>query len=179
MEGFRSVVATGLGADEAVRLTIATLDGRPGLSTVPVAPGRLSVTRTRRPRWAIVLCVLTIWVFGLGLLFLLVTRTEGGDLFVVEGPRGAVVTVPPLLAGAEGRALVDALTGRSAPVDDEPWAGPGADDPAAATADPAPAPEPERAAPTSQPGDLDAPTVVRPDLAAKAPRRPEGSRPAE
>lgn len=169
MDGFRSVVATGLGVDETVRLTMATLDGRPGLATVPVAPGRIAVTRTRRPRWASIACVLTIWVFGLGLLFLLVKRTEGGDVLVVEGPRGAVVTVPPLLAGVDGRALDDALSGRPAPAADEPWGGPAAADDAPPVTD---APEPSTPPPTSSPGDLDAPTVVRPELARDRPRRP-------
>jgi len=161
VQAHRSVVAVGLGADEAARAVLAALADRPALAAHRVASGRLSVTRTARPRWALVACVLTCWLLGLGLLFLLVRRTEAGDVLVVEGPRGAIVTVPPLLDGADERALVDALTGTAAaavPVADaEPIAGPG----------------------PSDHGDLDAPTVRRPDRAPRGGRPSEPARPEE
>ena len=113
MPGHRSVIARGLGAEEATRRVAEVLGERPGYVVRALAPGRVVVTRSRRPRWAIWLCVLTVWIFGLGLLFLLVRRTEGADLLVVEGPRGAVVTLPPLVADADARAVEDALGVRS------------------------------------------------------------------
>lgn len=167
METHRSLVAPGLGADEATRTVLAALADRPGLVVRPVAVGRLSVARTRRPRWAVVACVLTVWILGLGLLFLLVRRTEAADVLVVEGPRGAVVTIPPLLDGADARALDGALTGEL-PVEETEATAPDAADR-----------EPIEPSAPSHGGDLDAPTVRRPDRAPRVERPSESDDPEE
>lgn len=172
MPGHRSVIARGLGAEEATRRVADVLGERPGYVVRALAPGRVVVTRSRRPRWAIWLCVLTVWIFGLGLLFLLVRRTEGADLLVVEGPRGAVVTLPPLVADADARAVEDALGGAVAPPDEPTW------DRAAAGGERTPG-EPDGAAASSHAGDLDAPTVPRPERGSRATRPPQAAGPEE
>ncbi len=111
----RSLSAAGMGAEAAAALVREVLSARGDLHVQEVAPGRMIVTRTRRPRWAVVLCACTVWIGGLGLLFLLVKQTEAGEIVVTEGPRGSVVTVPPLLAGGSADALAAALRGPVAP----------------------------------------------------------------
>lgn len=150
--GFRSVIAPGLDAEVATQLAVASLRGRPGFAVHQVAPGRISVARTVRPPWATALFVLTVWAAGLGLLFLLVRRTEAGELHVVDGPRGAVVTLPPMLDAPAAQALTDMLSTGADPAEVRTA-------PPAATA----------AAPT---GDLDAPTILRRDAPSAAPARP-------
>lgn len=105
----RSLSAPGRGAEVTLSLVREVLVEQPDLQVEQVAPDRLVVTRTRRPRWAEIAFFITVWLGGLGLLFLLVRQTEAADLLVVEGPRGSVVTVPPLLAGAPTDALAAAL----------------------------------------------------------------------
>ena len=62
-----------------------------------VAPGRVTISRTVRPRWATVAAIALCWLGGLGLLFLLVRRTEADEALVVDAPRGCVVTIPPVV----------------------------------------------------------------------------------
>lgn len=107
---YRSLSAAGLGADAARSVVLSTLGERPGLAVHELAPDRISVARTRRPTWAVVACLLTVWLGGLGLLFLLVRHTEAGELTLSDGPRGCIVTVPPLLDPATVRALEAALS---------------------------------------------------------------------
>ncbi len=84
-------------AGAAERIVAATLETDDELSVHPMGRGRVSVARRHRPTWALVACICTVWVVGLGLLFLLVRRTESGDVSVVGGARGVVVTVPPVV----------------------------------------------------------------------------------
>lgn len=107
---YRSVSAAGLGAESARRIVLATLGQRPGLVVHELSADRISVARTRRPRWALVACALTVWLGGLGLLFLLVTHTEAGEVIVRDGPRGCTVAVPPLLDAAAMHDLEVALS---------------------------------------------------------------------
>jgi hypothetical protein len=108
-EGYRSLRAPGLGAEMATELTHAALAARPGLSVHGLAPGRISVARTRRPRWALLLCAATCWLAGLGFLFLLVRRTESGEVVVSDGPRGCVVALPPVVDAGAAEAVEVAL----------------------------------------------------------------------
>ena len=107
--GHRSLRAAGLAGETATDLARRALADHPGIAVQDLGPGRLGVTRTRRPRWALVACVATVWLAGLGLLFLLVRHTEAGEVVVHDGPFGAVVTIPPMLAGAPAEALTSAL----------------------------------------------------------------------
>jgi hypothetical protein len=155
--GYRSLTAAGLGADAATRIALGALEARADLVVHLLAPGRISVARTRRPRWALVACVATVWLAGLGLLFLLVRRTDAGEVTVHDGPRGCVVTVPPLLDGAAAAALQAALLGGSLPSPSGPAApvapaAPAASEPPAAVGD-----------------DLEGRTVARSALAAEVP----------
>lgn len=107
-----TIHAPGLGTEPVVDLIVDALADQPGLSVRRVDHGRIAVACTRRPRAALVAGVLTIWIGGLGLLFLLVRRTEAGHVTVNEGPRGSTVTLPALL----DRALVEDLRERLGPV---------------------------------------------------------------
>jgi len=107
--GHRSLRAAGLAAETATELARRALADQAGIEVRDLGPGRLGVTRTRRPAWALVACGATVWLAGLGLLFLLVRHTEAGEIVVRDGPFGAVVTVPPMLAGGPAEALASAL----------------------------------------------------------------------
>ncbi|HEU5082424.1 MAG TPA: FHA domain-containing protein [Acidimicrobiales bacterium] len=108
---YRSVTAAGLGAEAVGAIVASTLRASGDLVVHEIGPGRLSVSRTRRPTWASVACAATIWLAGLGLLFLLVRQTEAGEVTVVDGPRGCTVTLPALLDGATVHAVEAALRG--------------------------------------------------------------------
>jgi hypothetical protein len=149
-QGYRSLSAPGLSSDAAAQSALAVLRARPGLAVHELAPGRISVSRNRRPPWAIVACILTLPLALLGLLFLLVKRTESGELVVADGPRGCVVTVPPILDAAAVAALEAALAGPGAAP-----GGPPSMDPVVPPPPPAPAA-----------GDLGERTVARRDLPA-------------
>jgi hypothetical protein len=105
----RSLPVPGLSADAAANTVRSVLERHPDISVHEVGPCRFTVARTRRPRWATIACACTFWMGGLGFLFLLVTRTEAGAIQVHDGPRGCIVTLPPLLSGAVGEDLADAL----------------------------------------------------------------------
>lgn len=111
---YRSLTTSGMGADAAVQLVRRALEGRSGLVVREIAPGRISVARTRRPRWAVVACACTFWLGGLGFLFLLVRQTDAGEITVTDAPQGCVVIVPPLLRGAPTDAVEAALRGPAA-----------------------------------------------------------------
>lgn len=108
---YRSLSAAGLGAEDARRIVVATLEARPGLVVHELGPDRISVARTRRPTWAAVACALTIWLGGLGLLFLLVKQTDAGEVVLRDGPRGCVVALPPVLDHGAIHELEVALAG--------------------------------------------------------------------
>lgn len=108
---YRSLNAAGLGAEAARRIVVATLGARPGLVVHELGPDRISVARTSRPTWAVVACALTIWLGGLGLLFLLVKQTDAGEVVLRDGPRGCVVALPPMLDHAAVHDLEVALGG--------------------------------------------------------------------
>lgn len=110
----RSLTAPGIGSAAAIELVVSALEGRPGLEVREVAPGRIGVARTRRPRWALIACALTFWLGGLGLLFLLVKETEAGEITVSDAPQGCVVVVPPILRGSVTEAIEAALRGPDA-----------------------------------------------------------------
>ncbi len=182
---YRSLTAAGTGAHEATAIVLATLTER-GLTVHEVAPGRISVARTRRPRWAVIACVLTIWLAGLGLLFLLFRRTESGELVVTDGPRGCVVTLPPLLDDPTHRALAEALGHRLPTAAAATFASPGAegddlDDRTVARTElpvpgaPAPPPPPSAAVPV---GAAPPPPPSAPAPPAPAPPAPAPSAPA-
>lgn len=105
----RSLPVPGLSADAAASTVRSTLDRHDELSVHAVGPGRFTVSRTRRPRWATIACASTFWLGGLGLLFLLVKTTEAGQIQVHDGPRGCIVTLPPMLGGAVADELTSAL----------------------------------------------------------------------
>lgn len=146
---YRSLTAAGLGAEAVGAIVTSTLRASGDLDVHEIGPGRISVSRTRRPTWATVACAATIWLAGLGLLFLLVRQTEAGEVTVIDGPRGCTVTLPALLDGATVHALDAALRG---PVR-------GAEEPVATPAPTAPSPA------AADGVDLDDRTVARREVA--------------
>lgn len=139
---YRSLTAAGLGATAASVIVSSTLRAHAGVEVHEVAPGRLSVSRTRRPGWAVAACVATCWIGGLGLLFLLVRQTDAGEVTVTDGPRGCTVTLPPVLDGPTVHAVEQALR--------------------------VTAPEPPVARPVPAADDLEGRTVARGEVAALA-----------
>lgn len=107
---------------------------------------RLRLARSFHPNWAIVLTVLTAPLVGLGLLFLLIKRTESCDVVVVDGPTSAVLTVT-------GRLLPTTAATLQEVSQRDPRGGPRATQsdsiPAASTRRSTPAPPPRVAAPPS------------------------------
>lgn len=153
---YRSLIAAGRGAHEVARALVDALGEVDGLTVHQLAPGRLLVARTRRPQWAVVAAVLTIWLGGMGLLFLLVKRTHSGEVTVHDGPRGCTVTVPPVLDASVARRIEEVVTRRTLVT--------------------AGAPAPETAFPAGVPADagctLEAATVARTDQDAPPPPPP-------
>lgn len=146
---YRSLPAPGWSADAVAELVLEALRGHPELAVSLLAPGRIGVARTRRPRWALVACAATVWLGGLGLLFLLVRQTDAGEVAIHDGPRGCTVLLPPLLGGAPAEAIVAALRGDTSPTPDAPDPEP----PAVAVSAPAVA--------VGAPDDLEGRTVAR------------------
>lgn len=158
----RTIAAPGTGAEEARATVLRVLGERADLTVHEVAPGRIAVARTTRPRWALVACALTIWLLGLGLLFLLVRQTHAGEVTVTDGPRGCVVTAPPVIGVAAHHELERALLGSRAR---EPVA-----------TDGAAIPGPDRWAPVVD--GLEDPTVARSGSASE-PSAPAAAEPPE
>ncbi|MDE0805102.1 MAG: FHA domain-containing protein [Acidimicrobiales bacterium] len=97
---FRSITLAGVDAASATSTMLRVLSEESDLGIDEVAPGRIAVSRTTRPRWATVAAIALCWLGGLGLLFLLVRRTEADEALVVDAPRGCVVTIPPVVDDA-------------------------------------------------------------------------------
>jgi hypothetical protein len=83
----------GFSASELHRRIVDALAADPHYDLAEVGPERNRLARSYRPTWAVIAAILTAPVFGLGLLFLLVKRTESCDVSVVDGPTSAVMTM--------------------------------------------------------------------------------------
>ncbi len=148
--GFRSLGAPGVGAEQATQTLLEVLGARDGYTVHLVAPGRINLAVSRRPGWAVLACLATVWIAGLGLFFLLVRRTEAGEIGITDGPRGCVVTLPPVVDGATASAISDALAPTGPTVAAPPPArsleGDGLDDATVARGEAPPPPPPPPAA---------------------------------
>ena len=102
MEQLIEVNGLGLGAASERVVQVATVHG---YTVVASGPNRFRMARTYRPQWALIAAVATAVFVGLGLLFLLVKRTETGDVVVAEDRSGVKVR----LTGALQPAVIDAL----------------------------------------------------------------------
>lgn len=96
------VTGLGLGAASERFVQVATAHG---YTVVASGPNRFRMARTYRPKWALIAAVATAALVGLGLLFLLVKRTETGDVVVAEDRAGVKLR----LTGALQQPVVDAL----------------------------------------------------------------------
>lgn len=89
--------------------TLITIAGTQGYSVAASGPNRFRLARTYRPKWANVAALVLAPLFGLGLLFLLVKRTETCEGTVVEDRTGVRInltgTVTPILYMALHEAL--------------------------------------------------------------------------
>lgn len=79
------VVGLGIGAAAE---TFVRVSSEAGYTVVATAPNRFRLARVHRPIWATSLAIATAVFAGLGLLFLLVKRTEAGDGAIVEDRNG-------------------------------------------------------------------------------------------
>lgn len=85
-----------------------------GYTVVASGPNRFRMARTYRPKWALIAAVATAVVVGLGLLFLLVKRTETGDVVVVEERTGVKLRLTGSLQPPVVEALRQNLGGTAA-----------------------------------------------------------------
>lgn len=92
-----TVDVVGRASSEVVPGVLAALAGDGTLQVLQVAPGSIQCVRNRRPTWATVAGVVGLLFCGLGVLFFFVRRTEMCTITVVDGPRGAVVTLSGVL----------------------------------------------------------------------------------
>lgn len=95
----------GASADAFVRAA-----GDLGLTVVATGPNRFRLARTYRPGWAVALAIVTSLCVGLGLLFLLVKRTESADVVIVEDRMGVQLRIIGNLAPAVLDRLEGAVT---------------------------------------------------------------------
>lgn len=79
------VVGMGIGAATEQFVDLCT---SAGYTVVAVGPNRMRLARVYRPAWASAVAVLTAVAAGLGLLFLLVKRTESAEATIVEDRAG-------------------------------------------------------------------------------------------
>lgn len=86
-----------------------------GYTVVAVGPNRFRVARVYRPSWAIVVAALTAVLCGLGLLFLLVKKTETGDAVVTEDRTGVKLRLTGALRPEFVGALRSAMTSWGSP----------------------------------------------------------------
>jgi len=102
--GEQQIEVTGLGLGAASERFVQVAMAH-GYTVVASGPNRFRMARTYRPKWALIAAVATAAFVGLGLLFLLVKRTETGDVVVAEDRAGLSLR----LTGALQQPFVDAL----------------------------------------------------------------------
>lgn len=111
MENREQVVPLrGLGLGPATEAVLAA-SSQAGYAAAASGPGTFRLARTSRPVWAKVGAVVGFPVLGLGLLFLLIKRTESGSASVFEDRDGVKVR----LVGALDAKIVDALAAIGSP----------------------------------------------------------------
>ena len=86
----RLVTVRGRGVGETANAVVKTAQ-ECGYSVAASGPGQFRMIREKRPTWAVVAAILTFPFFGLGLLFLLVKKTDSGSVAVFEGRDGTKV----------------------------------------------------------------------------------------
>jgi hypothetical protein len=99
-----SIDVVGLGIGAAAEMFVR-VSSEAGYTVVATAPNRFRLARVHRPTWASFLAVATAVFAGLGLLFLLVKRTEAGEGAIVEDRSGVKLR----LTGGLPNDLVDRL----------------------------------------------------------------------
>lgn len=90
-----------LGAGETARLVLETVSRAGDYDVVAVGPGRYQLSRSYRPTWAVPFgVVLTVLLFGLGIVLFFVKRNESCAVTVVDDRTGVHVRVVGQLLGA-------------------------------------------------------------------------------
>lgn len=124
-QGYRTLRVDGAGASTVTQQALEVLGARAELDVRHLAECRIGVSRTFRPTWALVLAIVLFPLGGVGLLFLLVKKTDGGEVVAVDGPTGTVVSVPPVVSEAAFDLLGQAVHHGPAPtLDPAPVVGP-------------------------------------------------------
>lgn len=100
--GYVHSYTSGASVDEATQALVAGMAGVKGCSVAATPPGTIVVTRTYRPGWAIALAIVTSILFLVGLLFLLITRTEALTVRITPEGRGSRLSI----AGASAHELI-------------------------------------------------------------------------
>ena len=104
--GERVLVLSGRGLGAATEHLIGAAS-KVGYTAAASGPGSFRLARTRRPRWATIGAIVGLPLLGLGLLFLLVKRTEEATASVFEDREGVKVR----LVGVVDPRLVSELEG--------------------------------------------------------------------
>lgn len=110
---YRTMRAAGQSAIEVEGHVINELSAAGDLEIRRLGPGRLGVYRTYRPTWALILAIVLFPLVGVGLLFLLVKKSDQGEILIVDGPTGPQVTLPPVVPAQHDAALADRFAGRA------------------------------------------------------------------
>lgn len=125
------IESTALGSG-AIAQILVDVAARHGYTVVAVGPNRYRLARTWRPTWALVAAIVTGLLACVGLLFLLVKRTESGDAVISEGRGGVSLHLVGSFQPAFLEALRNALgTNAAAPGGEAPASAPPAAVPAA------------------------------------------------
>jgi len=82
-----------------------------GFTVVALGPAQFRAARARRPQWATITAILTAVFCGLGLLLLLVKRTESADAVIVEDRTGIQMRITGALP-PELMAQIRSVVGR-------------------------------------------------------------------
>jgi hypothetical protein len=100
---------------EVSGVVAATISADPAYEMAPVGPDTYQLVRTYRPTWALAAAIAGAVVFGLGILFLLVRRTESCTLVVTDGATGATIALTGALLPGRVESLREALERGPAP----------------------------------------------------------------
>ena len=140
----RLVTVHGLGVGDTSNLVVSIAQQR-GYTVAATGPGQFRMMRQKRPTWAVVAAILTFPFLAIGLLFLLVKKTDSGTVAVFEARDGTKVR----FVGGIDDEIVDSIASRTASRDGVAAAAvaPSVDRTAVASEDEIPKPMPPVAAP--------------------------------
>lgn len=95
--GYRTIRTPGVAPEVVEAVVVDELTATDGLQVRPLGHGRISVGRSYRPTWALVLAIVLLPLGGLGLLLLFVRTSEAGQVSLVASATGVLTTLPPVV----------------------------------------------------------------------------------